>query len=268
MPLVAVSNGLQLRYLVRPFGVRLAPREWYGLAIITSFYNTLTPFRGGMLAKAAYLHRRHRLPLSGFLALTAGTSIVNLCVAGVAGLAGLGLIAARRGPTSWPLAAFFGVAALGATAVMVFTPRLPASEQPLLARLGRVAAGWQLIRGNTAVLGMTWLATGLQYALAALATVYSFRLIGVAAGADTCLVLASLTSFSALVAITPAGLGVTEAVAVFAGLALGITPAQSLTAAVARRLATTGIILLLGPLYTYSLLREERRGGPDAEEKP
>lgn len=266
--MVAAANGLQVRYLVLPFGVRLTPREWYGLAVITSFYNTLTPFRGGMLAKAAYLKRRHRLPLTGFLALTAGTSIVNLCVAGVAGLAGLGLIAARSGPGSGLLAAFFAAAAAGTTAMMLFTPQLPVSGNPLLARIGLIVDGWRLIRGNTAVLGMTWLATGLQYVLAAVSTVYSFRLIGVAAGFDVCLVLASLTSFSALVALTPAGLGVTEAVAVFAGLALGITPAESLAAAVARRLATTGVILVLGPLFTFSLLGSHRRARPGEEENP
>jgi uncharacterized membrane protein YbhN (UPF0104 family) len=260
VPLTIVATGLQLRFLVRPFGVRLTVHEWYGLGVVTAFYNTMTPFRGGMLAKAAYLKHRHELALTGFLAMTAGTSVVNLCVAGVVGLAGLALSLGRDVPGGTVLTLFFAGAAVSTLALMLFTPRLPDSEQPLLARLARVSHGWHLIRSDRAVLAMIWLATGLQYLLTAAGIDLSFKLIGVPVRPETSLVLASLTSLSVLVGITPAGLGVTEAIAVFAGIAVGITPAQSLAAAVARRLATTGVVLVLGPIFTFSLLRG--RGAP------
>jgi uncharacterized membrane protein YbhN (UPF0104 family) len=257
-PLGAIAIGLQLRYLVRPFGVRLAPHEWYGLAIITSFYNILTPFRGGMLAKAAYLHRRHELSLSGCLAMTAGASLGNICVAGIVGLAGLWLTRGHGGPGTAALTIFFAAMTAATLAVMAFTPRFGDFENPVLARIVRIAHGWRVIRDDTAVLALTFLATGLQYLLAAAATFLSFVLIGVPIDAGTSLVLASLTMLSVFVGITPAGLGVVEAVAVVGGIAVGITPAQSLAAAVARRLITTAVILVLGPCFTFTLLRERR----------
>jgi uncharacterized membrane protein YbhN (UPF0104 family) len=256
--------GLQLRYLVRPFGVRLAPREWFGLSVVTAFYNMLTPFRGGMLAKAAYLHRRHELSLSGFLALTAGVSIVNVCVAGVLGLAGLWL-GGHGGQASAALTVFFAVTAAASLALMALAPRFGAVENPVLARLARVAHGWRVIRDDGAVLAMTALAGGLHHLLVAVATSLSFALIGVRVDAGSCLVLASLVLLSVFVGITPAGLGVVEAVAVFGGVALGITPAQSLAAALARRLVFSAAALVLGPCFTFTLLRERPATG---EENP
>jgi uncharacterized membrane protein YbhN (UPF0104 family) len=265
LPLVIATNGLQLRYLVRPFGVRLTALEWYGLAAITTFYNTLTPFRGGMLAKAAYLHRCHRLGLSGFLSVTAGTSIVNLCVAGLLGLAGLGASLWRGGAGSAPLAAMFGGATLATAAVMAFSPRFPDTAHPLLARVGRILNGWYLIRSDLGLLALIWLATVVQYLLAAAGTKLSFMLIGVPVPAEGALVLAAITSFAGLIGVTPAGLGIVEAVAVFAGLALGLTPAQSLAAAVARRIVVTAGVLVLGPPFTFTLLRGADRGHASAQ---
>lgn len=256
VPAMLAGNGLQLRLLVRPFGVRLAAREWFGLAVITAFYNTLTPFRGGMFAKAAYLKRRHELTLTGFLTISAGLTIVNIFGAGVIGLAGLGSARLRTGPSAGLLAAFFTAATLGPAALMLFRPRIPQGSSPLRLRLARVLNGWRLIHDDRAGLALLGLVTALQYAVATAATLFSFDLIGVRVGLGAALFLTSLTALSGLIVLTPAGLGIIEAVAVFAGLAIGITPAQSLATAVARRLVATAAILLLGPVCTLSLLRE------------
>ena len=50
--IVSITNGLIVKYLAEPFKIKLKFKEWFGLSVITSFYNMITPFRGGLAAKA------------------------------------------------------------------------------------------------------------------------------------------------------------------------------------------------------------------------
>jgi uncharacterized membrane protein YbhN (UPF0104 family) len=60
-----------------------------------------------------------------------------------------------------------------------------------------------------------------------------------------------------LIQITPSGLGISEAVAVFSGLIIGITPAQSLSVAILSRVVQMIVLFTLGPYYSYKLMKKE-----------
>jgi uncharacterized membrane protein YbhN (UPF0104 family) len=67
----------------------------------------------------------------------------------------------------------------------------------------------------------------------------------------------SIGSLAVVISITPASLGVAEAVAVFSGLVVGITPAQAIAAAIIGRAVGTVMILILGPIFTFVILKHE-----------
>src|SRR3989344_9579156 len=52
--------------LLRPLGVNIGKREAFALSIVTGFYNLITPFRGGMAARAVYLKKRYNFAYVGF----------------------------------------------------------------------------------------------------------------------------------------------------------------------------------------------------------
>lgn len=264
VPVMLLASGLQIRTLVHPFGVRLAPREWYGLAAITTFYNAVTPFRGGLLAKAAYLHRRHGLPLTSFTAVTAVLALVNLLAAGLLGLAGLLRIGLGAGRGGHLVAGILGALVLGTIAVLFLAPRLPSFRHPLLAPLSRISRGWHLIRSDSAAMASAVAVALAQYGLMTASTILSFALLGVGIDAARALFLGCVSAISAVAGLTPAGLGLVEAVAVFGGVAVGIPPAESLAAAVTRRVVSTAVVLAIGPLFSYGLLRGALEPGPDA----
>ena len=83
------TNGLFLRESAFSFRVRLMPREWFGLSVVTAMGNYIAPFSGGMIARAAYLKRRHSFPYAEFVALLASNYLVNFWVIGVVGIAAL-----------------------------------------------------------------------------------------------------------------------------------------------------------------------------------
>ena len=71
------------------------------------------------------------------------------------------------------------------------------------------------------------------------------------------LFLASMGSLGILVALTPAGLGVSEAIIVFSALTIGISPIQSLSVAILGRAISFLVLFILGPIFSIILLRNK-----------
>lgn len=88
-------NGLFLRTFAGKFRVRLKPVEWFGLAFVTTMGNYITPFSGGLVARAAYLKGRHRFPYAQFATLLTSNYLVAFWVIGA-----VGALAQRIGETS------------------------------------------------------------------------------------------------------------------------------------------------------------------------
>jgi len=84
--LFLATSGLYTRLFAKKLGIHLAIKEWFGLAIITAMGNYLTPLSGGMVARGAYLKRRHALPYSQFLILLASNYFIILGLAGLIGV--------------------------------------------------------------------------------------------------------------------------------------------------------------------------------------
>ena len=95
LPLIALSlinsllGGIILKYLMEPFNINLKFKEWFGLSVITTFYNTITPFRGGMIAKAVYLKNKHKFSYTNFLATISGIYVINFFAESLVGLLSL-----------------------------------------------------------------------------------------------------------------------------------------------------------------------------------
>ena len=81
--IVSWTNGIKIKYLAEPFGIKLIFKEHFGLSVVTSFYNMITPFRGGLAAKAVYLKNKHGFSYTNYLATVAGLYVINFFVASI-----------------------------------------------------------------------------------------------------------------------------------------------------------------------------------------
>lgn len=84
--LFLINNGLILKYFLESFKIKLEFKEWFGLSVITTMGNYLTPFRGGAVARAVYLKKIHQFSYSYFLSTLAGIYIVIFLVYSFIGL--------------------------------------------------------------------------------------------------------------------------------------------------------------------------------------
>ncbi len=251
--------GIVTKVLLEPFKIRMSNKEAFKLSIVTGFYNLITPFRGGMAVRAVYLKKKHEFPYTEFLATLAAAYILIFLVGSILGMLSIGLIHYTTGLFSWQLLIVFGAVFLPLLLVIIFSPRFPEAKNKWLNRFVRVINGWHLIKNNKKVIYTTIFRTFVQLILSAISVYYAFRVFGINIDFIKCLFLSAVGNISLLVSITPANLGVSEAIQVFSGLTIGITPAQSLAMAILGRIVSFLVLGILGPIYSYQLMKEVKK---------
>ena len=255
-----VVSGLVLKETARFVGVRLSVKEWFGLPAVTTMGNYLTPASGGLMARAVYLHRRHGLSYPQFLGILSSGYLVNYLVIAVTGI--LVVLAGHAAhPQAWPLTLFF-LTVIGCIVFLLHRPApLPAKGGRVCRFLRDVSDGWPRIRHHRGLLGKLFALSGINVILGGLSLWISYRAIGNPVSGMDALLVALLQSFSLLFTVTPANLGVQEAVVGLASGILGLGLAAGLMAALLVRTATVVFIVIFGPLFSYLLTRELNRSG-------
>lgn len=253
-----ITNGLLILYMLIPFGIRLEFKEWFGLSVTTTLYNTITPFRGGSIVRATYLKNKHRFLYVHFLAIMSVAYMLNLIVVGFFGLLSLAIIYLRQEALNWVVLLLFAVF-LMPFAFMLLIPLIPERENPFLNKLIGFLNGLRIIVKDKSILFIVLSVIFFQYILLVVGTILSYEVIGVKLKLVESMFLVSVGHLSSIIAITPSGLGIVEAVQVFSALVIGIKPAQSITISLLGRIIALPIIFGLGPLYSYILFKKAMR---------
>lgn len=255
--MTAVLNGLIIKYLSEPFLITLHFKEWFGLATITTFYNTIMPFKSGLFAKAAYLKKKHSFSFTNFMAMMAGVYVINFFVVGIFGLFSLAVIYFKHHIFNLLATLLFAAIVSATGAILIFSPKLAEVNKEYLNKIIRVINGWHLIKNNRRILVVSAAVAVVQMAISSYAAIVSFRVIHLDIDLPGAIFIMSTAALSVIVGVTPANLGITEGLAIITGWVLGISTAQSLTAALIRRMATTLISFILGPIFSYLLLKHK-----------
>ena len=251
-----IPGSLINYYSFLPLGLRLKPFESYGLAIITGFYNLITPFRGGMAARAVYLKKKYNFTYANFLATLAASYVLIFFIAAILGLFGILSIYLHTGVINWLFGILFSGLFLVLLFVIAFSPKLPTTRYNWLNRFIEVINGWNIISKNKKIILAISIMSLLQIILGAISLFLQFKVFGTTISYGAAIFLASMGYLSLLISITPAGLGINEAILVFSASTLGITTVQSLSAALAGRFVSLVVLFILGPIFSYFLMKK------------
>lgn len=250
--------GLTNVYLLQPMKVHLRIFEGFQLAIVNGFYNLITPLRGGMAVKAVYLKKKHNFPYTNFLASVAASYILIFLVAGLIGLFSSYFIYASTNSLNWLIFVIFSLTTIIMLGVVIFSPKFPETRYLWLSRFIRILNGWHLIRKERKTVLFISLLSLVQLLLGALGTYLSFRVFGLEIPYISALFLVAIGSLGIIIALTPAGLGIQEAIIVFSALAIGISAAESLPVALLGRAVSLIVLFILGLIFSYTLLKREK----------
>jgi uncharacterized membrane protein YbhN (UPF0104 family) len=204
-----VFYGLKFKNLFYPFNVNLAPREWFGLAMILHLGNLLF-FKAGTVTMAVYLHSHYRLAYTKFIAVITAERIFLLYAFSLLGiLFGFALdIPAYQKST---VVAFFSLVLAALTYILFhFSFAAPRWENRVGSMIVKIVDAWILFKRYPAnivklilvqsVVILTW---GLRFYIA-------FNAINRPISFAQSMALALTTFLTGFVNLVPGALGIRE----------------------------------------------------------
>jgi uncharacterized membrane protein YbhN (UPF0104 family) len=251
---IFASNGLFLREFAKKFGVYLTFQEWFGLATITTMGNYITPFSGGLLARATYLKKRHNMPYAQFTSLLASNYLIMFWVTGVLGLLFLGFVE-QPWLMHWPIALLFGIIVAGISLVFIFPELHITWDNRIGHLLTTVLEGWYLVRKDYTLLPRILFLTLLTIGLNGISFWLTYWALGLNISLPLALLLSMIAAFSIFANFTPGGLGIQEAMVAVSAAILGAGPGEGLLVVLLLRAITVLCAFVFGPLYGYLLMR-------------
>ena len=241
-------------------GIRLGFGEWYGLSAMTAMGNYLIAFRGGAAIRGVYLKSRYNFPYSLFLSTVASLYLLTFPTNAFLGLLALAGVYLWLGISQPALALFLLACIVGPVGFLILIRWAPQFSGRWASKLNLVIEGWKVLTAKPTTVIKLILASVFNSFVTVLMIHFSFRALGVELPLVKSGVLGILYLISAMVPITPAGMGFAEAALVLASGALGLDSTINILAAGLNRSVMLAASLLLGPLFT--LLLSRRSGKP------
>lgn len=245
-------NGLYLREFSRKFDVDLVFQEWFGLATVTTMGNYVFPFSGGLIARAAYLKKQHKLSYAHFTTLLISNYLVMFWLVGAAGLISLALLK-QNWQQYWPIALLFGSVMLGISLVFVF----PKTQLPWNNRFTQffntLFESWFALKQDYNLLFRLILLTICIILINGISFWLAYKALDLTIPFLTAILLGLVASFSIFINLTPGNLGVQEALVSLSAELLGSSAGEGLLAVLVIRAVTMICAFTLGPFFSYLL---------------
>jgi uncharacterized membrane protein YbhN (UPF0104 family) len=249
------TSGLYLKVFAGKFGMNLRPREWFGLTVVTTMGNYLTPFSGGLIARAGYLKHRHAFSYTRFLAMMAANYLIAFALISLTGIVTL-LTLPEKQDESWLVLIFFFATLITVWLVSIFPSITAGSKNRLVLLAQRATEGLDIIRRDPVLLGKLIVLTLMNILIGALLFLVAFMSLGSMLPFRVALLIYLLTTFTLLINITPGNFGIQEAGTSMAAAILGAGVEMGLMASLMIRAATILSAFSLGPVFSYLLSKE------------
>ncbi len=260
--LVMIANGLILRDLVEHFRVSLTVRSWLGITLIGSLLNLTSPIKGSAAARAFFLKRYHDVSYSTFACVLTVSLLFSLSTSGA--VAALAIVTLGvPGGDAGRLALLASLAVAASLPVgLLLSATIPDLGKHAPKFLVRVSEGWRTIRrdGQLLLRVCTWnIAASLLHAFA---FVMAFRIAGIDTHWMVPVASSAFARIGALIAITPAGLGIFEAFGAISASIVGADGAAALLGVIIVRLLSTFCSIVGGAAFLPLLVEMRTNGHP------
>ena len=248
-------NGLFLKTFTAKFGIYLTPPEWFGLAAITAMGNYLTPFSGGLVARATYLKHRHAFPYAQFLTLIMANYLVVFWVVGITGLLTI-LALWNSNPFSLQITLFFVSVVMAISGLVAIQKKKIPGNSRLTKIINTAFDGWGLIKSDRSLLGTLIVYSLINIILNGFMFLAAYHATGHAIPLMAALLVSLFSIFSLLVRITPGNFGIQEAIISLSSEVVGAGAGVGLLVSLLIRAASLVPAFILGPIFSFVLTRE------------
>jgi uncharacterized membrane protein YbhN (UPF0104 family) len=254
-----LTNGLILKAYTAKFMVHLKHREWIGLSFVTALGNYIAPFSGGMLYRAGYLKLKHNLSLTKFTILLASNYMINFWCVAITGLISSIYLMRKSVFTPWQLPFFFGCIVLFFLVLNSLPIPSISSRYWIIKKIREGSEGLKELIQDKLLFFQIIIYIFLNIIANALSFYVAFLSIGFDIFFTQALIISLIAVFSLLINITPANLGVQEAVISFASSSLKIGIGEGLVVALIIRAATMILVFTIGPVFLHLISNNEEK---------
>ncbi len=247
-------NGLFIKFILEPFKKYISMAEAFYVSVISSIGNFFATAGTGFGIRAVYLKKKHGLPYSEFISTLSGNYILVFLVNSLIGLLALFLLKDELSSQYIVLVTAFGVmfgASLLLSLVKIPVPKASATKKSKFSSvtraLYRVAYGWDRITANKKLMLKLLFLTVANFFLTVLVYWAIVHALHLTISFPALLLISVLGSLSIFINITPANLGIKEAIYIFSSSILGFTVSQIILIALIERGVQFIVLLALWP---------------------
>lgn len=245
-------NGLFFKIVSKPFKIEL--KEHFAISLATSFFNLITPFKGGAGIRAVYMKKKHKLNYSDFIASLFGTYIIIFLSSSLSALIIFLIIYLQYGIFNIPSFLIFCVIFFG-TLFITKTKFQFKKENFISSNINKVLKGWKIINKDKKIIVKLVVLNITNIIIQTLIIKTAFQSIGVEIDLIKSLFLSVMGTLAIFISITPGSLGITESIYFISATILGISPGLSLIVALIIRAISTITLLITGPIANIYLLK-------------
>tara|TARA_Y100000310_G_scaffold239808_1_gene243542 strand:+ start:5042 stop:5959 length:918 start_codon:yes stop_codon:yes gene_type:complete len=252
-------NGLRVKLFGGYYNINLKVNEWFGLSAITTMGNHLTPFRTGVAARALYLKKVHKFPYTSFLTTMAASYILRFFIYGLFGIV-LSLIILRD-------YIFFNILFSALVLITIFPfivflifPIFKKTKNNFINKIIKILNEWNVMRKNYRFLFKIVLLDISILLIRAFRLFFAFKAFSFDVPFILILLISVFSMLSVFISLTPAGLGIVEGIVAFSSEVVGIGFVGGVYASVLDRIIAVIIIFILGPIFSYRLMRNSNFG--------
>lgn len=247
--LAILINGLFTKFILQPFRKHIPIGESFYVSLISSVGNFFAPVGAGFGFRAVYLKRKFGLPYSDYISTLSGNYILVFLVDSFFGLVSLYLLRSHSGHKEYGvLVAVFLVIFLVSLVMSIFKIRIGSADRfknrhlrRLFTILYQVLQGWNHITSHKKLMVRLVFLTFSGLSLTAVMTWLIIHSLHLTVAFAPLVLFSVLSSLSLFINLTPANLGVKEAIYLFSSTVLGFSVPQILSIALIDR----GVLFLV-----------------------
>lgn len=248
------STGRSMDAVLHPLGITLGRFETFGLASITRLGNQIAPGKLGLAARATYLKRTYKLSLTQFVSTLAAAQVLTYLVSSIFGLGAIIMLWQNaHSPQLIPFALLLGGMIITLLGLLLFSPKIKERNNKIYNRLAKAINGWHTIRHDKNALLNAGFWVVINVLTQALALFAAFNSFNTDISIVQALFISSINIFSVIIAITPAGLGITEGLIVISATAVGLSVPLALSAALLKRVVAFIVSFIATLFSTHKL---------------
>jgi len=253
---LSFARSYTRRIMAASFGVKLKFLDWYGLYLFTNMLSLVIPARGDFIFSAAYLKKKYNLPISSFVSIIYGNSILLALTLSLEAMAILLYVGLKE--NVWNLKMWY---IMGGTATLtIFFAFLPhkkiSGESRIAKKLNNMVESWKQLRSNTTLLIKLVFLEVLGSVFFAFWMFFSYHVLDFDISFPNAFFAGIACQMSYFFKITPGNLGIRESLVGFVSQITNVGFAQGVTVTLLQRGFSTLGFLIFGGIFGIFIIRK------------